>query len=776
MKTIIKHFFAILTLAATLIIVGCDKGSEVTVASVSVNSSSETLEAGLSLQLTATVLPAEAQNKTVTWTSDNPAVATVSNSGLVTAVAEGNAKITVTTADGGKTATCTIIITKGAPILSANKTTILADGEDAITFSVMSGNEDVSSAAVIFVADTPLESNIFSTTEPGSYKFTAEYDGVTSNEITVTATEPPINVLDKIPDPVFRAFCETAMVEGVDLGTDSEGNPYYSDPWDTNGDGKLSTSEAAAVYYVIFMHDRDYQGDDKIVSLEGIEYFTGMESLGIIGHDLTSVDLSKNTRLTNVNLWNNRLTSLDVSMLPDLQTLTLDVNQLTELDVSNNPKLKRFSCPLNQLTSLDVSKNLKMDYLACFGNQLTSLDVSKNTSLTDLNCRDNQLSGLDISNNRVLTRFACSGNPGDGKVFPVKAWFDNDAIPAGFPQGSSVDYYISRGLVLSVDKSAIWADGKEVARFTVKHGGRDVTDKVQICMPSGMCLLDNTFSTTTAGSYEFYSYYADDPAGQSNRVSVTALSSDSGPVFDASKTPRKNSTFFTFTATWCGPCYWFKSDMVYFNANYKPDVVAVNLYFAGSEPEVDASVIVNPFEQQLGAKGFPTGAVPTTHVDLSAAIVGGEGNPALISYIVDPYNTSMASSARTGISVFSSIEGGRVNASVSVGARSADSYRVGVFLVEDNVVCYQAGGGDRYNHTNVLRQSSSADIFGEDFATLGVGQVASKPYSFDIPATYKASNLSLVVYTLRESGGKWVVDNSVKAPVGSLIPFRYAAQ
>ena len=59
-------------------------------------------------QLIATITPADAVNKNVTWTSSNPAVATVSDTGLVTAVAKGTATITVTTVDGGYTASCTV--------------------------------------------------------------------------------------------------------------------------------------------------------------------------------------------------------------------------------------------------------------------------------------------------------------------------------------------------------------------------------------------------------------------------------------------------------------------------------------------------------------------------------------------------------------------------------------------------------------------------------------------------------------------------------------------
>ncbi|MDE6440960.1 MAG: Ig-like domain-containing protein, partial [Bacteroidales bacterium] len=65
---------------------------------------------GEALQLTATVAPADATDKTVAWTSSNEAVATVSASGLVTAVAAGEADITVTTKDGGFTAVCKVTV------------------------------------------------------------------------------------------------------------------------------------------------------------------------------------------------------------------------------------------------------------------------------------------------------------------------------------------------------------------------------------------------------------------------------------------------------------------------------------------------------------------------------------------------------------------------------------------------------------------------------------------------------------------------------------------
>ena len=80
----------------------------VAVTEVTLNKSEPRLEEGKSEQLTATVAPANATNKTVTWSSNKPDVAAVDKDGKVTAHKVGEATITVTTTDGGKAASCTV--------------------------------------------------------------------------------------------------------------------------------------------------------------------------------------------------------------------------------------------------------------------------------------------------------------------------------------------------------------------------------------------------------------------------------------------------------------------------------------------------------------------------------------------------------------------------------------------------------------------------------------------------------------------------------------------
>jgi hypothetical protein len=85
----------------------------VSVSGVSLNASTAGLAVSQTFQLIATVSPAGADNQGVTWSTSNAAIATVAN-GVVTGVAPGTATITVSTDDGGYTATCTVTVTSGS--------------------------------------------------------------------------------------------------------------------------------------------------------------------------------------------------------------------------------------------------------------------------------------------------------------------------------------------------------------------------------------------------------------------------------------------------------------------------------------------------------------------------------------------------------------------------------------------------------------------------------------------------------------------------------------
>lgn len=124
--------------------------------------------------------------------------------------------------------------------------------------------------------------------------------------------------------------------------------------------------------------------------------FPNLTRLSIRGVE-TPLDLSKNSKLKDLDCSYNGLTRLDVSVLPDLEKLVCKGNKLVSLDLSRNPRLKELECSNNKLPELDVSVLSDLEKLKCKWNAITSLDLSQTTKLVELDCSNNKLTSLDIS-------------------------------------------------------------------------------------------------------------------------------------------------------------------------------------------------------------------------------------------------------------------------------------------------------------------------------------------------------------------------------------------
>ena len=162
--------------------------STVPVTGVSLSQTELSLEKGKTATLTATVAPSDATNQKVTWNSNNTEVATVED-GTVTAVAGGKATITVTTEDGGHTATCEVSVTVPATGVSLSQTELsLAKGgtatitatvapSDATNQSVTWSSNNTEVATVEDGTVTAVvggKATITATTEDGSHTATCE--------------------------------------------------------------------------------------------------------------------------------------------------------------------------------------------------------------------------------------------------------------------------------------------------------------------------------------------------------------------------------------------------------------------------------------------------------------------------------------------------------------------------------------------------------------------------------------------------------------------------
>lgn len=203
----------------------------VPVTGVTLNKTSTSLYVGDTETLTATVLPDNATNKNVTWSTSDPSVATVEN-GTVTAVGRGTATITVTTEDGSFTADCTVTVSRYST--GGGSTTYAVTAPDAENGTVRVSPSRASRGTTVTITVTPdegyeLESltvldsrdNEITLTDKGDGKYTFT---MPSGRVTVEASfaeiAPEPLPFDDVDDgdwfaDAVRFVYENGMMNGV---------------------------------------------------------------------------------------------------------------------------------------------------------------------------------------------------------------------------------------------------------------------------------------------------------------------------------------------------------------------------------------------------------------------------------------------------------------------------------------------------------------------------------------------------------------------------------
>ena len=211
--------------AATLTVTA----ATVSVTGVSLDKTELSLTVGDTETLTATVAPANAANQSVTWASSAPSVATVDAAGKVTAVGAGTATITVTTVDGGFTATCAVTVRPDIPPANPNyRITVEATQGGTVTADPTAAKAGATVTLtpapdrgyrVGSVAVTDRFGDAVAVTEQadGTYTFTMPNGQVT---VTVTFAEAPLPFPDVTEGDWFydavRYAYETGLMDGVE--------------------------------------------------------------------------------------------------------------------------------------------------------------------------------------------------------------------------------------------------------------------------------------------------------------------------------------------------------------------------------------------------------------------------------------------------------------------------------------------------------------------------------------------------------------------------------
>lgn len=177
---------------------------DVAVKGVSLSSNSLKIEKGTTNELRALITPTNATNKNVIWVSSNSSVATISNTGLITAVSPGTTIISVVTMDGQYKAECNVTVLSKVQSITLDKTelTIVEGGEETLVAAILP--EDASNKNVIWKSADESIAKVSSTGVVTALKI---------GKTTVTATSE---------DGHFNATCAI----NVESGTNINYKPY----------------------------------------------------------------------------------------------------------------------------------------------------------------------------------------------------------------------------------------------------------------------------------------------------------------------------------------------------------------------------------------------------------------------------------------------------------------------------------------------------------------------------------------------------------------------
>lgn len=227
-KRIIQLFIAALTL--TMILSCFTACVDVPVESLVLSNAELTINVGNTSAVSCTVLPEDATDKTVNWSSSNNAVATVNDVGIITAVSAGTC--TITASSGDITSTVNVIVKKPVEQVVLNKTDVTIKEEETFTFTYTIVPNDASEKNVTWISS---DNSVATVNANGTIT------GIKAGTCTITASVDGkyavVNITVKEKGPDFKKlYDELSSTWGWTLGSDysylsADTNSYNSDDY-----------------------------------------------------------------------------------------------------------------------------------------------------------------------------------------------------------------------------------------------------------------------------------------------------------------------------------------------------------------------------------------------------------------------------------------------------------------------------------------------------------------------------------------------------------------
>ena len=464
---IMNKILTALTLMLAAGLAGCSKddGTNVPITGISI-AETKTVQIGQTVQLTVTVMPENATEKPdFAWSSSDSGVATVDESGNVTAHSTGNAVITVRLrSNEAVQATCTVTGSEETAEYDPDEVVEFEDSKfQALTLYYDKNNDGKLQAwEAALVTELELSGQSIKSLRGIEYFTELESLNCTSNLLTsldvtnnrklraLWCKSNRIVSLDVTPLRDLQILnCESNRLTSLDVSQNTElvhllcgmNNGATTDDdgitiIDVSNNPKLET---LSIYY-LNISELDVTNNPSLKKLDfGMCCHTRWGDLTPIEH----IDLSRNPELEELNCASSNypgfgLDELDVSNNPKLKRLTTYGNpKLGSLDLSRNPELKTLNCCHNSLSALDVTKCPKIDTLYCAYNEIGTLDLTQSAELVWINCQNNRIDKLDVSNTKIGYLMApdnriASVNMGD-KTFDTPSPSGSGYEDAGLP-------------------------------------------------------------------------------------------------------------------------------------------------------------------------------------------------------------------------------------------------------------------------------------------------------------------------------------------------------
>ena len=351
------------------------------------------------------------------------------------------------------------------------------------------------------------------------------------------------------------------------------------------------------------------------------------------------------------------------------------------------------------------------------------------------------------------------------------------------------------GLTMEVDNTIIPINTGR-ATFTIKFNGKVVESGYKIYKNGTETKLETDsnkkpyFESKETGTYSFYVTYNITESTKNKPISVQVIN-DAIP--DRAEDPNPSSTSFKrramvmqFTGTECPNCPYLIEPLenMAADANYKDKFVwtAIHTY----NPTTDLAAPCNSVDQQKLGSTFGVSSYPTVLVDIGAKVMA-YSSPALnLSNLQKAVDNSVANPASAGISATMTLDENNrvVTARVSVKAKDAKVYNVGMWLIEDNIEQKQAGSTkDKDFHDNAVRYvargaDGSANYIGyplNEGKAMSAGQVCDYVFTVNISnQSIPFANCQLVFFVTTSTGNSYTVVNSaVTKDLKTAMPFEY---